>query len=337
MTSARFKVHFAGPLVTFQDAGRIGHLRFGVPASGPMDRFSFAAAHAALAQDQTATAIEVSLGGIVLECTDGAASIAVAGGDFRVTCAGHDSTGWGVHTLHSGDKITIRAGAWGSWTYLAFAGRVETPKWLGHAATHALSGFGGGALAAGDTFDVHDAVVLENRSGGIPVPTIAKPSHRIHVVLGPQDHHFETQSIQAFQTQTFHVTDAFDRMGMRLDGPLMDMRDALSIPSEPIMRGSVQVSGDGAATVLLADHQTTGGYPKIATVLSSETDRLTQSRSGDALSFVAITPERAAHESAEFRDVCAAYLTELALPKASLSERLMTLNLIDGVVADTPD
>jgi len=239
MSTARFKVHFAGPLVTFQDAGRIGHLRFGVPASGPMDRFSFAAAHAALAQSQTGTAIEVSLGGIVLECVEGAASVAVTGGDFRTTCAGRDSAGWGVHTLQTGDKISIRAGVWGSWAYLAFAGHVEAAQWLGASATHALSGFGGGALSAGDTFDVHDAAVLDSRTGDIPIPDLAKPSRRVQVVLGPQNHHFSQQSVDAFTNETFHLTDAFDRMGMRLSGPKLAMLDALSCAGQSKCQATV--------------------------------------------------------------------------------------------------
>lgn len=337
MNTARLKVHFAGPLVTYQDAGRFGHLRYGVPASGPMDRFGFTAAHAALAQDQTATAVEVSLGGLTLECTHGSVSLAIAGGNFRVTCAGRDSIGWGVHSLHSGDKLTIRAGDWGSWTYLAFAGHVVSPQWLGQSATHALSGFGGGALTTGDAVIIENPKVLEAREGEIPIPDIARPARDVSVVLGPQDHHFVPDAVKTFTSSSYTLTDAFDRMGARLSGPNLQIKDALSIPSEPIMRGSVQVSGDGVPTILLADHQTTGGYPKIATLISSETDRVAQNRSGSAIRFKVLQPQAAASESIGYQSVAAAYLETLAAPKASLQDRLMTLNLIDGVVAGTDD
>jgi len=302
-----------------------------------MDRFSFAAAHAALAQGQTATAIEVSLGGVIIECLDGAVSVAVTGGHFRIIAAGKESSGWGVHTLHAGDKLSVRAGDWGSWAYIAFAGQLAAKSWLGHTATHALSGFGGGTLSTNDVLDVSDAQVLDSRSGDIPIPDFAKPTPDVQTVLGPQDHHFTSKALAQFQASEFTFTDAFDRMGAKLHGPALMMNDALSIPSEPIIRGSVQVSGDGAPTVLLADHQTTGGYPKIATLLSSETDRFAQNRSGDRVRFGCLSPEGALADSRKFSATVSAYLSALAKPKASLDERLMTLNLIDGAVSGTED
>ncbi len=333
MSQATLRVSFAGPLVTFQDAGRVGHMRFGVAASGPMDRLSHAAANVALGNPAQATAVEISMGGLILECLSGALSLAVAGGDFSIDRAGDRLSSWTTFALEQGEKLTIRPGKSGSWAYLAFAGNVQTPKWLGHSATHSTSGFGGGQLHAGQLLQVSDTQLREERHGDILRPDFVEAGSHCRVVLGPQDKYFSSAALAAFHTQEFALTDAYDRMGVRLSGPKLDLSGALSIPSEPIVRGSVQVAGDGVATVLLADHQTTGGYPKIATVLADDLDRLCQMRARDPLHFSAVSPADAikfARDSAEKRDI---YLAEIAFPKGTLEQRLMRENLISGVVA----
>lgn len=327
MNRARFKVLFAGPLVSFQDAGRFGQMRYGVPASGPMDRFSFAAAHAMLGQPK-ATAIEVSLGGLVLECVDGAVTCAVAGGAFSLTTS---ASGWQVATIRAGDKLTLRAGDWGSWAYLAFSGEVICNQWLGQSTTHTLSGLGGGSLRTGDILEVCDSAVRTAREGAYDTPEIARPLADVGVVMGPQDQHFAPGAARTLTGSPYRITEAFDRMGVRLDGASLSLADALSIPSEPILRGSIQVAGDGVPVVLLADHQTTGGYPKIATVLSCETDRLAQMRAGDSVRFRQITANDAVIAARNDHKAREDALAILAAPRASLSERLMQANLISGV------
>ncbi|MBY4892666.1 biotin-dependent carboxyltransferase family protein [Rhodobacteraceae bacterium N5(2021)] len=330
MSTARFKVSFAGPLVSLQDAGRTNQMRFGVPASGPMDRFGFAAAHAMLGQ-AAATAIEVSLGGLVLECVDGAVTCAVAGGAFSLNA---QAPGWQALTVAKGDRLTLRAGTWGSWCYLAFAGSIATEQWLGSSATHTLSGLGGGTLRAGDTIEIHDAAVRPGREGPYACPDIARPVSDICVILGPQDHHFAPDAVHTLTASPYRMTDAFDRMGVRLDGPALSLGDALSIPSEPILRGSIQVAGDGVPVVLLADHQTTGGYPKIATLLSSDTDRLAQLRAGDTFRFRAVTAAEAVALTRRDHDGRAAALAALSAPRATLEHLLSQSNLISGVTSD---
>ncbi|WP_281859666.1 biotin-dependent carboxyltransferase family protein [Litoreibacter halocynthiae] len=337
MSSALLRVLHAGPLVSIQDGGRDGHMRFGVSASGPMDRTSFAIANTALGQPEGATGLEVSLGGLVLECKQGAVSFAVAGGGFSVDRAGTKTTAWTVQTLHEGEKLTIRGGAWGSWTYLTFAGDLKANKWLGHTATHTMSGFGGGALRSGQEIEIEDAQIRNDRLGDIPCPAFAQPDGQARVAVGPQDQHFAPSSVATFLNTPYKLTDAFDRMGVRLNGPQLELNEALSIPSEPILRGSVQVAGDGVPTVLLADHQTTGGYPKIATVISFDLDRLSQMRAQDSVAFTAVSPEDAISiVRAEARQR-RAYLDELAKPRPSLNERLLRENLIGGVVSGTED
>ena len=329
MADAEIYVGFAGPHVTFQDAGRRGHMRFGVSASGPMDRLSFAAAHAALGNSPGQTAIEISLAGVALLCREGEVTLALMGEGFVFDHNGQKGMSGTVLTFRKGEKLTIRPRATGSWAYLAFAGSLQSEKWLGHSATHASSGFGGGALQSGQTLAVHDTAVRNNREGEISQydHSLSTP---IRVVMGPQDQHFTKESPAIFTSEPFAVTGAYDRMGMRLKGPLLALDQALSIPSEPIVRGSVQVSGDGVPTVLLSDHQTTGGYPKIATVISCDVDRLVQARSGQQIRFTTISPEQAVSAVREDALSRTKYLDKIGEPLGTLEQRLMRNNLIHG-------
>lgn len=330
MSRAALKVRFAGPLVTLQDAGRAGNLRYGVPPSGPMDRVAHKAANVALGNVAGATCIEVSLGGLVLECSEGAVSFAVAGPGFNVSCGQTSLSGWEVHHIEAGQTLTVRGGASGSWCYVAFSGAVRATPWLSSTATHFLSGLGGGSLRTGDTLHVDHAELVQDRAGAFAAPP--RKSGPLGVVIGPQETQFAPGAVQTFLGGAYRITDAFDRMGARLDGPVLELKDALSIPSEPILRGSVQVSGIGVPTVLLADHQTTGGYPKIATLLGHETDRLAQMRSGDTVHFAALTPGEAVLAARMEVKAQRAYFDDTAAPRPSLNETLMQANLIDGVV-----
>ena len=289
----RLRVAFAGPHITFQDAGRLGRMRFGVPASGPMDRKAFAIAQSIFGNPPDAAAIEISLGGLALECIEGSVTFAVVGGGFIVQIGARRLGAWQVHTLHQGERLVIRPGPWGSWTYLAFAGRLLAPQWLGSSATHGQSGLGGGTMVSGQEVTVQDARTLPAAQGAIPCPIWARPRRVIHAVLGPQDRFFSPESLEDLAAQPFYLTNAYDRMGLRLRGPSLTPVGALSIPSEPILRGSVQVAGDGLATVMLADHGTTGGYPKIATVVSDDLDGFVQLRPNDAVRFKLVSPAQA--------------------------------------------
>lgn len=329
MTEARLKITFAGPLVSLQDAGRMGAMRYGVSPSGPMDRLAFAAAHAALGNPEGGTAIEVSLGGVSLVCEEQSLTIAISGGDFVVDHNGVKSSGWQVITLHPNDRLSLRAGASGSWSYIAVVGTISASVWMGSTARHSKTHLGGQGLAAGTKLSIADPQVRDTRLGMLPA--IAMNKHDpIRVVLGPQDHHFTPASVETFLNAEYKVSSAYDRMGMRLNGPELTLDGALSIPSEPVLRGAVQVSGDGVPTVLLADHQSTGGYPKMATVLSCDTDRLSQMRAGESVRFVAIPFGEAVPTVREIAKKRRTYLETLDVPRGSLEQRLMRENLIYG-------
>ena len=293
MAEAKLKVVFAGPHVSVQDGGRKGQMRFGVPASGPMDRRAFAIANAALGNPLGAPGIEVSMLGMTLECLEGRVTFAVCGGDFRVQLGTETLGSWAVATLKAGERLAIQMGPWGTWCYLAFAGTLAATPWLGSVATHSLSGFGGGKILSGQELTISDAEVRGRSEGPIPAPDWTRPEPEPRVVLGPQTRFFAPETIEAFLASKFALTDSYDRMGVRLKGPALPPVGALSIPSEPIVRGSIQVSGDGVASALLADHGTTGGYPKIATMLDDDVSSFAQNRPRAEVRFQAITPEAA--------------------------------------------
>ena len=334
MSEARLKVLYSGPLISYQDGGRFGMMRFGVPASGPMDRLAHAAANVALGRPQDATAIEISIGGLELACAAGEVTCCVAGGEFQVSHAGAAMQSWCVRTLREGEVMSIRPGRRGSWAYLAFAGELACDQWAGRTATHTMSGLGGGILATGSNIVVRDAEVSEAREGRLAVPEWVLSRPRVRVVLGPQTGQFEPEAIAAFLQQDFSITPAYDRMGMRLAGPKLALKNALSIPSEPIVRGSVQVAGDGIASILLADHQTTGGYPKIATILSCDTDHVAQLRPHDRVAFQAVGVDESVQLVRSGARLAHRLLGAIAIPSGTLSERLMRENLISGVYGD---
>jgi biotin-dependent carboxylase-like uncharacterized protein len=332
MAEARFTVRACGPLVSYQDGGRPGMMRFGVAASGPMDRLAHAAAQTALGQPQGATALEVSLGGLELACDAGEVSFSVTGGEFQVVHAGATVKSGCVRTIRAGEMLAIRPGRWGSWAYLAFCGELACRPWAGRAATHSTSGLGGGLLASGSTIVVRESAVCEEREGELAAPAFTPAQPRVRVVLGPQTEHFEAGCVERLLAEDYSVSPACDRMGMRLEGPALPLRQALSIPSEPIVRGSIQVNGEGVASILLADHQTTGGYPKIATVVSCDLDAVAQRRPRDVLRFEAVEAEQAvALARAHAADV-RAFLSGVGQRRGTLLERLLGNNLVSGMI-----
>jgi len=290
---AVIEIEAAGPLTTIQDEGRRGLMRFGVPASGPMDRTAYGIAQAALGNESGAAGIEISLRGLALRCIEGPVTIATAGGGFKVTVDGEMIPSWGIATLQTGSRLVVQAGLWGTWTYLAFAGRLLAPSWLGSSATHLRSGLGGGALAPGQRLSIMTAPEGLWNAGPLVVPVTARPRREIRVVLGPQDHFFPPDSLARFLSEPYALTSSYDRMGVRLKGPSLQLLGRLDMPSEAVVRGAIQVAGDGQPTVLLADHQTTGGYPKIATIASIDVDAFTQLRPHALVRFRAVSAEQA--------------------------------------------
>jgi allophanate hydrolase len=323
---ARLRVEAAGPLTTVQDIGRPGAMRFGVPRSGPIDRLVFAAAIAA-AQPHEGTAIEVSLGGLTLTCTEGEIGFALCGGDFTAEIDGRPLGGWCRAVLGAGQRLRVRQGS-GNWGYLAFSGATRITPWLNSRSTHALSGLGGGSVRTGDILEFEAALTLP--PAPLELPPSAAPSAPIGIIIGPQDRFFAEDAVEHICAAPFIASGTFDRMGRALEGPPL-LPQRLDMPSEPAARGCLQIAGNGRMTMLLADHQTTGGYPKIATVIGADIDRLAQLPAGTAFRFEAVAVEEAVRRLRVHAATGADYLRRI-VPSGTLAERLLEQNLVGGVI-----
>jgi biotin-dependent carboxylase-like uncharacterized protein len=333
---AILRILSAGPGATLQDAGRHGYLRFGVTAAGPMDQLAHAAANLAVGNPAGTTALEVSVGGIEVTAESAPLHVAVAGGEFALSLDGRPLPPAVVLRLDEGAVLKIRAGHKGSWCYLAIAGHLNVPKVLGSHATHTRTGFGGvdgRAIAAGDRIGIEGSGSSAPPPGAIMAPWLDRPINTIRVVLGPQHDYFAAEQIAAFLAGPWVVSAKGDRMACFLDGPRLTHARGYNIVSDGIAMGAIQVPGDGRPIVLMADRQSTGGYPKIATVIGPDLNRLAQARPGTTFRFAAVSIAQAVAARREEAALLARGIAVEPLLRTHLSsEFLLGLNLIDGVV-----
>ena len=330
MSMARLTVLEAGPLTSVQGSPRQGFMRFGVPPSGPIDRIAHAAANLAIGREAVAAGIEISLGGLTLHCDEGRLDFALCGGDFAASCDENAIGSWTTGRIAAGQRLRIVQGEQGNWAYLALAGQLVAPQWLGSASTHLIAGLGGGRLLPGHTL-VITAEAGARAQGPIPRPNPARTARtELRVVLGPQQRFFSERDLQALAAEAFRPSLRFDRMGMLLDGPILQPL-SIAMISEPAVRGALQVDGSGRTVMLLADHQTTAGYPKVATVLGCDTESVAQANPGTPLRFLPVEPEQAIAIARETAQEDRAYLGEIAKGPVDFATRLWTANLVSGV------
>lgn len=329
--NAKFKVVQAGPSVSVQDAGRRGFMRFGVPHSGPMDRVAYKVLTTAIDSPVSVPVIEVSLGGLALKCIEGAVTVGFVGGEFDLDVDGRKLGPWSVFTIEAGMTLTIRPGAKGSWGYLGFVGVMQAREWLGSRSNHLNSGLCGRPIVMDDMIIVENAKVKPEFQATLPIPNFANFNGKVRAVLGPQDRFFSAKTIAELEAKPFTITPNYDRMGMRLSGEKLAVEGELTMLSEALLRGTVQVAGHGDPVILLADHQTTGGYPKIATVLTADISRLTQARAGDEVRFTLVTPAKGIDITRSQQAELNSYLEKIPGLRGTFEEKLFRSNLISGV------
>tara|TARA_B110000459_G_C16496459_1_gene441336 strand:- start:432 stop:1076 length:645 start_codon:yes stop_codon:yes gene_type:complete len=211
---------------------------------------------------------------------------------------------------------------------------MNVPTWLGSASTHIGSDLCGAPLSAENSISVEDCYLPDLITGQVFDPKFFKPQSEIRIVLGPQDHFFTSQSVQDLQNEKFTLTKDFNRQGVRLNGPKLKITHALDMPSEPVGRGALQVPGHGDPICLLADHQTTGGYPKIATVISADQDKLSQMRSSDKIFFKVVTVETAIEAAKIAHQAEQSFYHIIKDSQKSLEEKLWNSNLVSGIISD---
>ena len=325
----------AGPFSTLQDAGRWGYLRYGVTPAGAMDMIALAAANLLVGNPPGEAAIEFTLAGDGLELDGDSARLAVIG-DVPITLGSAQLAPWRSFTLKRGERLQIGALRRGARGYLAVAGGFALSPQLGSRATHARSGLGGAVLRTGDRLDLARPAAREGGDVALDPADLPYLHGAIRVVLGPQEERFTATGLRTFLTGTYTVTAEADRMGYRLDGPEIEHSDGFNTISDAILTGSIQVPGTRKPIVLMADRQTTGGYPKIATTATASLPTLAQLRPGDRLNFEAVDAAQARGllraQTDAMRALAGKLHPVLRDARGLSSEVLLSHNLIAGVV-----
>ncbi|MCF8199940.1 MAG: biotin-dependent carboxyltransferase family protein [Sulfuritalea sp.] len=331
---------------TVQDTGRPGFRHLGVPLSGALDGGLLHIANALVSNRPDAAAIELRLVGPRLRA-EAATLISLAGAvDGRIEDAHGNSRvarAWASHRLGAGDTLilgAIRSGV----AYLAIAGGIDVPRVLGSRSTYTraqLGGFKGRQLAAGDRLDVLPSASQKIGDGEtvaielqLPNPPLFGASP-LRVLAGPQQEYFTAQARARLVEDEFIVSPQADRMGLRLAGPRLehDPRYGADIVSDGVTPGTIQVPADGNPIVLLADCQTIGGYPKIATVISADLPRLGHALPGQKLRFAEVSIEEAQAARRQATKALTETLASICPTNAEFNlDALYTANLIDGVI-----
>lgn len=285
-----------GLLTTVQDLGRWGQQALGVPVAGAMDTHALRVANALVDNPPAAAGLEVTLLGPTLRA-EAPIVMAVAGAAFAIRVNDAGVTAGTAFDVPAGGVVTFgpREAGSGARAYLAMAGGIDTPLVLGSRATHLVSRMGGvdgRALVAGDVLPIGPAPPARRgpRPRWLPLDAMPQDAPRaVRVLLGPQDDWFTPAAVEAFLTSPFTVSSRSDRMGFRLEGPTLETRTRGQLLSEPVAFGAVQVPASGDPILLMADRQTAGGYPKIATVISADLPVAGQLSPGDRIRFAACT------------------------------------------------
>jgi len=343
MTPA-LRVISPGLLTTVQDLGRPGHQHLGIPVGGALDPVSLRAANALVGNAPGTAALEVAYVGptLAVEADDVRMSFVGAKAAIEILPDETASAGTLIGTMESihlrrGDVVRIGS-LWDATTlYVAVEGGFAIAPVLGSVSTYIRGGFGGWqgrALAAGDRLPLVQNTAAERDEFRLDGLDLSAPE-RFRVIAGPQRDYFSTNTLARFFGSEYTVGAGSDRMGMRLDGRKIDHARGYNITSDAIAPGSIQVPGNGKPIVLLADRQTTGGYPKIATVISADLPALGRLPIGAKVSFEPVTIEAAVAARRELfaaMDALHDKIVPLNASRTVAASRLFDSNLISGII-----
>lgn len=293
------KIIAPGVHTTVQGARRIGYQDVGVPGSGPLDRVSFRLANALVGNAHDTAALEPLLHGPTCEVLADAVRVALVGCgaciEVRSSSARVVPAGQSVR-LTRGEVFRIGPLGDSACAYLAFEGGLDVPPVLGSVSTYvrgAIGGFEGRHLQKGDVVPLRLAGAEVRAESALPRALDLGVEQPVRVVLGPQADYFTDEAVKTFLSSVYTVSPQSDRMGFRLEGPPLKHAKGYNIVSDGVMPGSIQVPGSGQPIILMADHQTTGGYPKIATVVSADLPLVGRRRPGRAIRFVTVEVHQA--------------------------------------------
>jgi len=280
-----------GLLTTVQDMGRWGFQSKGVPVAGPMDAASHRLANALVGNTADAATLEVTITGPEIEFDDERV-VAVTGAQFEMAIDGTAARGWSAAArVRGGSRLLFGRRLLGTRAYVAISGGIDVPPVLGSRATNivcALGGNEGRALRRGDRLRLGDPA--DTATARLPrqltLPPPADGHARVRVLSGPQDDRFAADALAILQSTPYTIGPNSDRMGFHLHGPCLTHKYGADIISDATTMGAIQVPGSGLPILLMAERQTTGGYPKIATIITADLGVAGQLGPGDTISFV---------------------------------------------------
>jgi biotin-dependent carboxylase-like uncharacterized protein len=293
------EVMSCGPATSVQDAGRFGAQRYGLVPSGAMDRRSLAIANCLAGNAAFDAAIEIGPLGAVFAARQGSIRLALAGASRHAAIADRTVAWNETTTLQDGDILSLGPARSGVFSYLAIEGGIHGEPVFGSLSVTARSGLGSPfprPLQAGDLIKAESARSAPYERGLDLPPTSGGP---IRVVMGPQDDEFGTAR-ELFLDSNWTVSVTSDRMGYRLEGPRLTHDHGHNIVSDGTVDGSIQVPGSGQPIVLMKDRGTTGGYPKIATVITADLGNMAQTQPGQTIRFRSVSIAAAQAEAGAF-------------------------------------
>jgi biotin-dependent carboxylase-like uncharacterized protein len=290
-----------GPASSVQDGGRYGAQRYGLTPSGAMDRLALATANSLVGNATFAAAIEIGPFGAKFTAREGAVRIALAGASRNADISGRAVVSNTSTTMADGETLTLGFARGGSFSYLAIEGAIAGEPMFGSLAVNARAGLGSPyprPLQAGDELQTAAASGAAENRIDLPPPADGP----IRVMMGPQDDEFGDAKA-LFLDRECKISSASDRMGYRLEGPVIKHLHGHNIVSDGTVNGSVQVPGNGQPIVLMPDRGTSGGYPKIATLITADLGRFAQIPAGTGFRFRAVSMAEAQAEARKFSEM----------------------------------
>ncbi len=323
------RVRSPGLLTTVQDTGRLGLLDLGVPPSGALDPESLALANVLVGNDLSQAALEILGFGPTLEIEAESVRIAIAG-NLRVALDGRPLACWRSHKLVRGQVLELGPVLETRAAYLAVAGGFNLPAVMGSRSTYLRAGLGT-RFDAGGTLPLILPTAPKAPDLHLPHPP-RLAGNPIRVIEGPEVDRFTHGSLSQFFETGWTVSQESDRMGIRLDGPKLSHLQSADIAPTGLVQGCIQVPGDGRPILLLADHQTTGGYALIATVISADLPAAGRLAPGSQIRFTRVPWQEARAALVEKRRALTDLLRQVRPLEDLDQEALLGMNLVSGAV-----
>lgn len=320
-----------GILTSIQDEGRFGFEQFGVSPSGPMDYRAMHIGNILVDNQIGESCLETTIMGPTIRF-DGPAVLAVTGADCTPTVNGKPVSMYRAFPVKAGDVLKMGMAKNGCRSYLAVAGGIKVPVLMNSKCTMVGKNFGGHEgrkLQKGDVLELEKNIfTLPNMQARFTTPDVLQSgNHTLRVIMGPQEDMFTEKGIESFLTGVYKVGQEFDRQGYRLEGPVIEHKVDGNIISDGIVTGSIQVPTAGQPIVMLAEHQTVGGYTKIATVITADLPVIGQCKAGDSITFQKVSVDQAEELYVAYHRELEALKTKIKTPVKYKPARNLTLTI----------